>query len=317
MPDVRGIEHAITSDDALERMAEKPGRLAVVGAGYIGLELASILHGLGVEVSLILRRELPLRGFDLDVRAALAEQLRARGLDLRPETVVDAIAKNGEGVLLDSSFGPLEYDAVLYATGRDPVPNTKGLGLVEQGVELTPEGAVRVDRGYRSSVASIHAIGDCSHHAGAGLDPGTFDLTPVAIAEGRAIAEALFNHNPHEVCYATIPTAVFSLPEAAAVGLTEERARALGHDVLIFRTSFRPLLHTLTGAAARTMMKLVVDRPSDRVLGCHMVGEDAAEIVQGLAIALTAGATKAQFDATVGLHPSAAEEFVTMYQAMA
>jgi glutathione reductase (NADPH) len=317
MPEVRGIEHAITSDDALERLAEKPGRLAVVGAGYIGLELASILHGLGIETSLILRRELPLRGFDIDVRGALAEQLRCRGLDLRPETTVNAIARSADGVLLDTSFGPLEYDAVLYATGRDPIPNTEHLGLAELGVALAADGAVCVDRSYRSSVASIYAIGDCSDHAGSGLDPGSFDLTPVAIAEGRAIAETLFNDNPYEVCYETIPTAVFSLPEAAAVGLTEERARAAGHEVLVFRTSFRPLLHTLTGAPVRTMMKLVADRASDRVLGCHMVGDDAAEIMQGLAIALTAGATKAQFDATVGLHPSAAEEFVTMYQATA
>jgi glutathione reductase (NADPH) len=317
MPEVRGIEHALTSDEALERMAEKPARLAVVGAGYIGLELASIMHGLGIETSLILRRELPLRGFDLDVRGALAEQLRARGLDLRCETTVEGIVKTADGVLLDTSIGPLEYDAVLYATGRDPIPNTAQLGLTELGVDLAPDGAVRVDRGYRSSVASIYAIGDCSDHAAAGLDPGMFDLTPVAIAEGRAFAEAHFNDNPHEVCYQTIPTAVFSLPEAAAVGLTEQRARSEGHDVLVYRTSFRPLLHTLTGAPVRTMIKLVVDRASDRVLGCHMVGDDAAEIMQGLAIALTAGATKAQFDATVGLHPSAAEEFVTMYQATA
>ncbi len=202
-----------------------------------------------VATSLILRRELPLRGFDLDVRGALAEQLRARGMDLRPETVVKAIARHGDGVLLDTSAGPLEYDAVLYATGRHPVPNTGSLGLAEQGVDLGADGAVRVDGSYRSSVPSIYAIGDCSDHAGAGLDAGSFDLTPVAIAEGRAIAEALFNDNPQEVCYATIPTAVFSLPEAAAVGLTEEGARAAGHDVLIFRTSFRPLLAYFDGRA--------------------------------------------------------------------
>jgi glutathione reductase (NADPH) len=317
LPALPGMEHAITSDDALERLADKPRRLAVIGAGYIGLELASILHGLGIATSLILRRELPLRGFDRDVRQALAEQLRARGLDLRPATTVSAIARTPAGVLLETSAGPLEFDAVLYATGRDPVPNTASVGLAELGVALAPGGAIRVDRRYRSSIASIHAIGDCSDHAASGLDPGSFDLTPVAIAEGRALAETLFNDHPHEVCYETIPTAVFSLPEAAAVGLTEERARAAGHDVSTFRTSFRPLLHTLTGAPFRTMMKLVVDRASDRVLGCQMVGEDAAEIIQGLAIALTAGATKAQFDATVGLHPSAAEEFVTMYGATA
>jgi glutathione reductase (NADPH) len=163
-------------------------------------------------------------------------------------------------------------------------------------------------------VPSIYAVGDCSDHAACELDPAQFDLTPVAIAEGRVIAETLFNANPHTVNYDTVPTAVFGIPEVGAVGLSETAARARGHDVAIYRTSFRPLLHTLTEAPDRTMMKLVVDRASDRVLGAQMVGEEAAEIIQGLAIALTAGATKAQFDATVGLHPTAAEEFVTMYQ---
>ena len=221
-------------------------------------------------------------------------------------------------MLLETSAGAL-WSSTRCSTppGATRCPTPRASAWSSSGWALEPSGAIRVDRRYRSSIASIHAIGDCSDHAASGLDPGSFDLTPVAIAEGRAIAETLFNDNPQEVCYETIPTAVFSLPEAAAVGLTEERARAAGHDVLTFRTSFRPLLHTLTGAPFRTMMKLVVDRASDRVLGCHMVGDDAAEIMQGLAIALTAGATKAQFDATVGLHPSAAEEFVTMYQATA
>ncbi len=317
LPELPGIEHAITSDDVLERLGSKPERLAVIGAGYIGLELASILQGLGVATTLILRRDLPLRGFDFDVRKALAEQLQARGLELRPATTVSALERGASGIRLQTSAGPLEFDAVLYATGRAPLPHTQGLGLEELGVAIDDSGAVRVDRSYRSSVPQIYAIGDCSDHAGAGLDPGGFDLTPVAIAEGRAIAEALFNANPRQVRYDTIPTAVFSLPEAAAVGLTEELARERGHDVQVFRTSFRPLLHTLTAEPVRTMMKLVVDRASDRVLGCHMVGDDGAEIIQCLAVALTAGATKAEFDATVGLHPSAAEEFVTMHQATA
>ena len=204
---------------------------------------------------------------------------------------------------------------MLYATGREAIPNTRSLGLEALGVRTDASGAICVDPAYQSSVPSIYAVGDCSDHAGAGLDSGSFDLTPVAIAEGRVIAETLFNDNPHRVNYATIPTAVFGIPEIGAVGLTEERARELGHDVVAYKTSFRPLLHTLTGAQVRVMMKLVVERASDRVLGCHMVGEEAGEIIQGLAIALTAGATKAQFDETVGLHPSVAEEFVTMYQA--
>ncbi len=313
-PKLSGIEHAITSDDALERMAEKPGRLAVIGAGYIGVELASILHGLGVETAMILRRDLPLRGFDDDLRMVLVEEFRARGLEIRPETTVGAIERTASGVVLDSSAGRLEYDAALYATGRDPIPNTGGIGLEELGVRMEPSGAIQVDADYRSSVPSIYAVGDCSDHAGQGLDSGSFDLTPVAISEGRAVAERHFNDNACTVAYDSIPTAVFGIPEAAAVGLTERRAREQGFDVAIYRTRFRPLLHTLTGEPTRTMMKLVVDRRSDRVLGAHMVGDDAAEIIQGLAIAMTAGATKAQFDDTVGLHPTAAEEFVTMYQ---
>jgi glutathione reductase (NADPH) len=314
MPELPGIEHAITSDDALERMEQKPGRLAVIGAGYIGVEMASILAGLGVETSLILRRDLPLRDFDIDLRKVLLEELRGHGLEVQPETTVRAIERTEDGVVLDSSAGRLSYDAVMYATGRKPIPNTRGIGLEELAVRMESGGAICVDADYQSSVPGIHAVGDCSDHAGSGLDSGSFDLTPVAIAEGRAVAERHFNNNPCAVRYDCIPTAVFGIPEAAAVGLTEERARAFGHDVAIYRTRFRPLLHTLTGEPTRTMMKLVVDRGSDLVLGCHMVGDDAAEIIQGLAVAMTAGATKAQFDDTVGLHPTAAEEFVTMYQ---
>jgi glutathione reductase (NADPH) len=313
LPELPGIEHAITSDDVLERMAEKPRNLAVIGAGYIGVELASILHGLGVATSLILRGDLPLRGFEIDLRKALLEELRGHGLEVRPEITVRKIERTAEGVVLDSSAGPLAHDAVLYATGREPIPNTRGIGLEELGVRMEPGGAICVDADYQSSVPGIFAVGDCSDHAGSGLDSGSFDLTPVAIAEGRAVAERQFNDNPCAVGYDSIPTAVFGIPEAAAVGLTEERAFAFGHDVAIYRTRFRPLLHTLTGEPSRTMMKLVVDRNTDRVLGCHMVGDDAAEIIQGLAVAMTAGATKAQFDDTVGLHPTAAEEFVTMY----
>jgi glutathione reductase (NADPH) len=309
-----GIEHVITSDDALENLAEKPARMAVLGAGYIGLELASIFCGLGVQTALIFRRDLPLRGFDDDLRAFLKDQLQARGMDVRPKTEILEIHPHDGRLRLQVTGGPLEVDQVLYATGRDPVPNTANLGLEALGVELTGNGAVKVDKTYRSSVPSILAVGDCSDHAASGLDSGSFDLTPVAIAEGRAIAEGLWNDNPHEINYDTVPTAVFSLPEAAAVGLTEAAARKQGLDVRIFKTSFRPLLHTLTDEPVKTMMKMVVDRATDRVVGCHMVGDAAGEIIQGLAVAMTAGATKSAFDETVGLHPSAAEEFVTMYQ---
>jgi glutathione reductase (NADPH) len=314
MPRFPGIELAITSDEALEDLHERPEHIVVVGAGYIGVELASIFQGLGVRTTLVMRRTEPLRGFDLEVRQAVLQGMRERGVDIRTSTSVDRLERAGGCLVLMTTAGPIPADSILFATGRKSIPNTGSLGLDEQGVRKDETGAICVDARYESSVPSILAIGDCSDHAGAGLDSGSFDLTPVAIAEGRVIAETLFNDNPHEVNYETIPTAAFGLPEAAAVGHTEERARELGFDVLVFRTSFRPLLHTLTGEQVRTMMKLVVDRASDRVLGAHMVGEHAAEIIQGVAIAMTAGATKRQFDETVGLHPTAAEEFVTMYQ---
>jgi glutathione reductase (NADPH) len=315
--DVPGIEHVITSNDALEGMTAQPRRLAVMGAGYIGVELASIFNGLGVDTTLIFRRDLPLAGFDQDVREALVEQYKARGLDVRAGTTIEAIEPDGDGLKVITSAGPMSVDTVLYATGRKPIPNTESLGLAELGVAMDRTGAVHVDRAYQSSLPSIYAVGDCSDHAGVGLDSGAHDLTPVAIAEGRVIAESLFNSNPHVVRYDTIPTAVFSLPEAGSVGLTEDEARKQGHEVAIYKTSFRPMLHTLTDEPVKIMMKLVVDAASDRVLGAHMVGDDAGEIMQGLAVAMTSGATKADFDATVGLHPSAAEEFVTMYQASA
>jgi glutathione reductase (NADPH) len=315
LPEQPGIEHAITSDEALENLRERPERLVVIGGGYVAVELACIFHALGVATALLVRREQPLRWLDVDVQQFLTEQMRAHGLDIRGSTPVHHVERAGGRLVVMTATGPIPADAVLYATGRVPIPNTRGLGLEAQGVAMTENGAIVVDTAYRSSVPSIYAVGDCSDHAACGIDPAQFDLTPVAIAEGRVIAETLFNDNPHVVDYEQVPTAVFGIPEVATVGLSETQARERGHEVAVFRTSFRPLLHTLTAEPVRTMMKLVVDRPTDRVLGCQMVGDDAAEIIQGLAIAVTAGATKAQFDATVGLHPSAAEEFVTMYQA--
>jgi glutathione reductase (NADPH) len=314
LPELPGIELAWTSDEVLENVYPLPERLAVVGAGYIGLELASILNALGSRTTLILRGEMPLRGFEHDLRQHLTVEVEGHGVALWNETRVERITRGTGGLQLVTSRGPLEVDAVIYATGRSPVPQTAGLGLEPHGVELRKSGTVAVDVTYESSNPGILAVGDCSDHAGTALEGVPFDLTPVAIAEGRAVAERLFNANPIEVNYRTIPTAVFALPQAASVGLSEEKARAAGHEVTIYRTSFRPMFHTLTGGTARTMMKLVVDKATDRVLGCHMVGEDAAEMIQGFAVALTAGATKRVFDATVALHPTAAEEFVTMYQ---
>ncbi len=313
-PAVLGIEHTVSSDEILEEIYPMPKRLAVVGAGYIGVELASIMNALGVDTRIILRADMPLRGFDEDLRRHMTAELERHGLELVRNTTVSAIEKTDAGLRLQTSSGPIEADRVVYATGRPPLPNTSWLGLADLGVEMDPSGKVHVDRRYATNVEGIYAVGDCSDHAGAGLDAGQHDLTPVAIAEGRVIAETLFNDNPHEVAYASIPTAIFGLPEAAAVGLSEHAARSRGYAVAVYETRFRPMLHALTDDEGRTYMKVVVDKDSDRVIGCAMVGDDAAEIIQGLAIALTAGATKAQFDATVGVHPSAAEEFVTLYQ---
>ena len=320
LPEIPGVELAMTSDRVLEDVYPLPRRLVVVGAGYIGVELASIFHGLGSEVTLILRGELPLRGFEEDLRRHLAEEMRKAGMTLLAGTRVERIARSGDGgaLVVETGGGLVPADRVIYAVGRAPVAKTRGIGLEALGVRTSASGQIDVDRGYRSSVPGVFAVGDCSDHGGHGLAAGQFDLTPIAIAEGRALADALFGADPAvPVAYETVPTAVFAIPQAATVGLSEARAKALGYDVAIFRTAFRPMVHTLTGASTRAMMKLVVDKASDRVLGCHLVGEDAAEIIQGFAVALTAGATKAVFDATVALHPTAAEELVTMYQPVA
>ncbi|MEZ5848282.1 MAG: glutathione-disulfide reductase [Geminicoccaceae bacterium] len=314
LPEVEGIEHCVTSDFMLEEIYPLPRRFAVVGAGYIGLEIASIVNGLGSETTMILRGEEPLRGFDDDLRASISRGLEQRGVRIRPRTKVERIEKRADGLRLHTNVGEVDADMVLYATGRAPKAHTDRLGLDELGVKRNAHGMIYVDATYSSNIRGIYAVGDCSDHAGNGIDGGQHDLTPVAIAEGRVIAETLFNDNPHTVRYDTIPTAIFSAPQAASVGLSEQLARSFGYDVRIFRTSFRPMMLSFSKSEQRIMMKLVVDRATDRVLGCHMVGDDAAETIQGLAVALTAGASKAQFDETVGIHPSAAEEFVTMYK---
>ncbi len=314
LPELPGIEHAVTSEFLLEEVYDRPEHLVVVGAGYIGLELASIMRGLGSRVTLVYRRELPLRGFDEDLRIELAAALAREGIELRPGTRVGRVERTGAGVLVETSAGTIAADMLLYATGREPIPNTAGLGLEEAGVRMDTDGTIYVDVTYRSNVPGIYAVGDCSDHAGHGLGATQYDLTPVAIAEGRAIAERLFRDRHRLVNYETVPTAVFSVPQAASVGYSEQQAKDLGHRVAVYKTRFRPMLHSLEDGQQRTFMKILVDESDDRVLGCHMVGEDAAEIIQGFAVALTCGATKEQFDATVGLHPSAAEEFVTMYR---
>jgi glutathione reductase (NADPH) len=301
VPKIPGAEYAITSNEAFYLPA-LPSRVIIVGGGYIGVEFAGIFHGLGAEVTQLYRGPLFLRGFDDDCRWALAGEMKRRGIDLRFSSEIKSIAKVGAGLRATLKDGTtIDADHILFATGR--VPNTGSLGLENAGVRVKLHGSVAVDEYSKTNIGSIYAIGDCTNR---------MMLTPVAIAEGRAFAETLFNNNPMKPSHMNVPSAVFSTPNIATVGLTETRARALHKNVDVYKTSFRALKHTMTGRDERTMMKLVVDSDTDRVLGCHMVGPDAGEIIQGLAVALNCGATKAQFDSTIGIHPTAAEEFVTL-----
>ena len=314
LPDIPGIEHTVTSDSILEDLYEFPKRFAVVGAGYIGTEIACIMNGFGAETTMVLRGDEPLRGFDSDLRKRVTAGMEHNGIQIRPSTVVKSISKESDCIRLHTNVGSINADLVLYATGRSPVPNTKDIGLTEAGVKMNEQGAIYVDATFETNVKSIFAVGDCADHAGNGQSSAQFDLTPVAVAEGRVIAETLFNDNPHSVAYDSIPTAIFSVPQASTAGMSEDLAKSYGFDISVYMADFRPMLYTLGDIQERTFMKVIVDNKDDTVLGCSMVGDDAAEIMQGLAVALTAGAKKADFDKTVGIHPSAAEEFVTMYQ---
>ena len=306
LPAIPGIEFALTSNEALD-LPHLPRRLVIVGGGYIAVEFAGIFNALGVHVIQLLRGDNVLRGFDQDVRSALSSELVKKGIDLRCETTVRSIERSANGALSLRLAGAtaggevIEADGVLYATGRRP--NTEGLGLEEAGVTLNENGAVVVDEWSRTSVPHIYAVGDVTDR---------INLTPVALAEGRCFAETVYNNNPMTTDYTNVPSAVFSQPPIASVGLTEQEARAKVGRVRLFVSRFKPMRNTLAQRDERTLMKLVVDAETDVVLGCHMVGPDAPEIVQGIAIALKCGATKAQFDATIGIHPTAAEEFVTM-----
>ena len=300
-PDIPGIEHVISSNEALDLEA-LPRHIVIVGGGYIAVEFAGIFNGFGSKVVELIRRPELLYGFDDDVRVALGEEMRGRGVDIRGRTQVARIDKATSGYVVTTTAGDkIETELVMYATGRRP--NTKAMGLDEIGVRINQAGAVIVDEWQRSSVPHIYAIGDVTDR---------INLTPVAIAEGRAIAETLFNNNPTKMDHADVPSAVFSQPPIGAVGLTEERALQEYGEIDVYMARFKPMKNTLSGRPERTLMKLVVDTRSDRVVGCHMLGPDAPEIIQGLAIAVKCGATKRQFDQTVGIHPSAAEEFVTM-----
>ncbi|WP_460146283.1 glutathione-disulfide reductase [Pseudomonas sp. H3_H08] len=303
IPDIPGREHAISSNEAFF-LKDLPKRVIVVGGGYIAVEFAGIFHGMGAQTSLLYRGDLFLRGFDGAVRKHLAEELARRGLDLQFNADIKSIEKLDDGSLrVELKDGKtLITDCVFYATGRRPMLDN--LGLETTGVTLDEKGFVKVNEKYETTEPSILAIGDVI---------GRVQLTPVALAEGMAVARRLFKPEQYRlVDYRMIPTAVFSLPNIGTVGLTEEQAREEGHKVEIFESRFRPMKLSLTDCQERTLMKLVVDAQTDKVLGCHMVGPDAGEIVQGLAIALKAGATKRDFDETIGVHPTAAEEFVTM-----
>jgi glutathione reductase (NADPH) len=304
-PDIPGAELCITSNEAFE-LRELPRRVLVIGGGYIAVEFAGILRGLGARVTLAYRGEQVLRGFDDDVRAHLSIELVKHGIDLRLHAAPESIERLPDGTLratLRTSAGieTQDVDAVMLATGRAPA--TRGLGLEALGVALDADGGVVVDAYGTTNVPSIHAVGDVTNRIA---------LTPVAIREGAALATTLFGGTPTPVDHRDVAHAVFSDPPVGAVGLTEGAARTLSDAVIVHKASFRPLKATLSGRDQKTLMKLVVDADTHRVLGAHMVGPDAPEIIQGIAIAVKAGLTKAQFDETVAIHPTAAEEFVTM-----
>lgn len=301
IPDFPGSELAVSSNDIFD-LDSFPERIAIVGGGYIAVEFAGIFNGLGSKVTQLYRGPLFLRGFDADIRAHAAQEIRKSGVDLRFEANVESIEKTGEGLLLTLGDGDtLAVDAVLYATGRKP--NLQGLGLENVNVKLSDSGSIVVDEYFQTSEPSIYALGDCTD---------TLELTPVALAEGMSFARRQFGETPTSVDYDFIPTAVFCQPNIGTVGFTEDEATAEFGNITLYKSSFRPMKHTISGRDEKTFMKLIVDASSDRVVGVHMMGPDAGEIIQGIAIAMKAGATKATFDNTIGIHPTAAEEFVTM-----
>ena len=301
MPDVPGIEHAISSNEALH-LEKFPKRVIVVGGGYIAVEFAGIFNGLGADVTQLYRSTQILRGFDADIQMFLSEEIRKKGIDLRTHSNPAKIEKTDSGLKVTLEDGDvLETDAIMYATGRRP--NTADLGLENVGVELKENGAVKVSAQSQTSVDNIYAVGDVTDRIA---------LTPVAIHEGMAFAETVFGDRPSAADHENVPSAVFSQPQVGTVGLTEAEAREKYGEVDIYKSEFRPMKMTLTGGTEKAFVKLIVDQKSDVVIGVHIVGGDAAEIIQSVGIALKCKATKAQFDATVGVHPSLAEEIVTM-----
>ena len=307
IPDVPGLaEHGITSNEALD-LATRPDRVLVYGAGYIAVEFASIFNGFGIETHLVYRADMPLRGFDEDIRQDAATVLAGRGIILHPGCTLTNVTAPANGqtpgprTVSLSDGTDIVVDQVMAATGRRP--NTSGLGLEAVGISLGPKGEVPVKADSSSEVGSIYAVGDVTDRMA---------LTPVAIAEGHAFADSIYGGRPRQVTHANVPSAVFTQPPIASVGLTEEEARSQCGEITVFTSRFNAMKNTISGRSERTFMKLIVETASDRVVGAHMLGPDAGEIMQGIGVAIIAGATKADFDATIGIHPTAAEEFVTM-----
>lgn len=305
VPHFKGREHAITSNEIFD-LPEFPRRLLVVGGGYIACEFASIFNGMGAHVTQLYRGEQVLRGFDHEIRHFIAQEVTKAGVDLRLQSDVVSVHREADGLHVALSGGQsIVVDTVLYATGR--VPNVNGLGLERVGIAQGASQAIAVNEHFQTNVPNIYALGDVINRV---------QLTPVALAEAMVVVDHILGAEaqraPRTISYDCIPTAVFTHPNIGTVGLSEEQAREQYAQVKIFRSEFRALKHTLSGSTERTLMKLVVDAESDRVVGLHMVGADAGEIVQGFAVAMKCGATKAQFDSTIGIHPTAAEEFVTM-----
>jgi glutathione reductase (NADPH) len=306
-PEVPGSEYAITSNEVFDLPDnEYPKRALVVGAGYIAVEFAGIFNGLGTETTLACRKDLVLRGFDDDVRAFVQGQMQEKGINILTETEVDHIEKQGDGSLMVfyTNNEKQEVDLVLYATGRRPM--TDGLNLEKLGVELNSNTTIKVNDFFQTNVPSVYALGDVI---------GTPQLTPVALAQGMKFLAHKYHNDTVPMHYNNIPTAVFCQPNIGTVGPTEDECKAQGIDFEVYESNFKPLKHTMTGMNERTLMKLIVNKANNKVIAAHMVGHDAGETVQGIAVAITAGATKADFDATIGIHPTSAEEFVTMRSA--
>ena len=305
VPDIPGKQHIVTSNDMFF-LDQLPKRIIIVGGGYIAVEFASILNGLGVNTTICHRGHTLLSGFDEDIRDFLSHEMTKKGINILFNTDIEGIEREGDSFavrLIDGS--KVSADLVMYATGR--TPNSTGFGLETLGIELDSDGAIKVNSDYQTNVPSIYALGDMTNR---------INLTPVAIAEGMALVNKLYGNQSRPVDYDNIPTAVFSQPAIGSVGLTEAQAHEKYPDIDIYKTSFTAMKNTLSGSDEKILMKMIVVRSTDRVVGIHMIGTDAPEIIQGMAVAIRAGATKAVFDATIGIHPTAAEEFVTLREAV-